>query len=45
VLPGSTASEAGIYAVYPHRRYLPAKVRALVDFLAEWFKSHDGSRS
>ncbi|GAB4358429.1 MAG: LysR family transcriptional regulator [Oricola sp.] len=41
VLPGSTSSEAGIYVVYPHRRYLPAKVRALVDFLADWFKSHE----
>lgn len=41
VLPGSTSDEAGIYAVYPHRRYLPAKVRALVDFLAEWFKARD----
>lgn len=30
--------ESGIYAIYPHRRYLPAKVRALVDFLADWFK-------
>ncbi len=28
----------GIYAVYPHRRYLPAKVRALVDFLAQWLR-------
>ncbi|MET1412824.1 LysR family transcriptional regulator [Roseibium sp. HPY-6] len=26
----------GIYAVYPHRRHLSAKVRALVDFLVEW---------
>ncbi|MCV0393817.1 MAG: LysR family transcriptional regulator [Rhizobiaceae bacterium] len=33
MLPGG-----GIFAVYPHRRYLPAKVRALVDFLAQWFK-------
>jgi len=31
----------GIFAVYPHRRYLPAKVRALVDFLARWFKEKD----
>lgn len=31
---------AGIYAVYPHRRYLPARVRVLVDFLAQWFKNH-----
>src|SRR5262245_51675292 len=23
----------GIYAVYPHRRFVPAKVRAFVDFL------------
>ncbi|MGB3387364.1 MAG: LysR family transcriptional regulator [Pseudaminobacter sp.] len=32
---------AGIFAVYPHRRYLPAKVRVLVDFLAQWFKPRD----
>lgn len=31
-------SDRGIYAVYPHRRYLPAKVRALVDFLYGWFR-------
>jgi len=41
VLPGSTPDEAGIYAVYPHRRYLPAKVRALVDFLADWFRAYE----
>ncbi|MCM2475880.1 LysR family transcriptional regulator [Rhizobium sp. CG5] len=28
----------GIYAIYPHRRYLPAKVRVLVDFLYGWFR-------
>src|SRR5690606_4340790 len=28
----------GIYAVYPHRRYLPAKIRVFVDFLVQWFK-------
>ncbi len=27
----------GIYAVYPHRRHLTAKVRAFVDFLVETF--------
>ena len=32
----------GIFAVYPHRRYLPAKVRTFVDFLAAWFKERDG---
>lgn len=30
----------GIYAVYPHRRYLPARVRTLVDFLANWIKQN-----
>lgn len=38
VLREFTASEGAIYAVYPHRRYLPAKVRALVDFLSECFR-------
>jgi DNA-binding transcriptional LysR family regulator len=32
----------GIFAVYPHRRYLPAKVRVLVDFLVHWFKTAEG---
>lgn len=30
--------DRGIYAVYPHRRYLPAKVRVFVDFLHGWFR-------
>ncbi|TCT35303.1 LysR family transcriptional regulator [Martelella mediterranea] len=29
---------AGIYAVYPERRYLPAKVRSFVDYLSKWFR-------
>ncbi|MBZ9818645.1 MULTISPECIES: LysR family transcriptional regulator [unclassified Mesorhizobium] len=33
----------GIFAVYPHRRYLPAKVRVLVDFLVQWFKTRDAA--
>lgn len=40
VLEGWTRSDAGIFAVYPHRRYLPAKVRVFVDYLAQWFKAH-----
>lgn len=32
--------DRGIYAVYPHRRYLPAKVRAFVDFLHAWFRQN-----
>lgn len=39
ILPGG-----GIFAVYPHRRYLPAKVRVLVDFLTQWFRKVDASR-
>lgn len=31
-------SGGGIYAVYPHRRHVPGKVRVFVDFLALWFK-------
>jgi len=30
----------GMYAVYPHRRHLSGKVRAFVDFLANWFERH-----
>ncbi|QPC85419.1 LysR family transcriptional regulator [Mesorhizobium sp. NBSH29] len=41
VLKDRTVSGGGIFAVYPHRRYLPAKVRLLVDFLAQWFKMHE----
>lgn len=33
-------NESGIYAIYPHRRYLPIRVRALVDFLAKWMREN-----
>jgi DNA-binding transcriptional LysR family regulator len=36
IIPGG-----GIFAVYPHRRYLPAKVRVFVDFLVHWFKQRE----
>jgi DNA-binding transcriptional LysR family regulator len=29
-----------LQAVYPHRRHLSGKVRALIDFLVEWFETH-----
>jgi len=36
--PGYTFdTDVAIYAVYPHRRYLAAKTRAFIDFLAEAF--------
>jgi DNA-binding transcriptional LysR family regulator len=31
-----------IHAVYPHRRYLSAKVRAFLDFLQEWLEPRAG---
>jgi DNA-binding transcriptional LysR family regulator len=38
LLPGYTfASDVAIYAVYPHRRFLPAKTRAFIEFLADSF--------
>jgi DNA-binding transcriptional LysR family regulator len=38
LLPGYTfGGDVAIYAVYPHRRYLPAKCRVFIDFLAESF--------
>jgi DNA-binding transcriptional LysR family regulator len=43
VLENWTPDGAGIFAVYPHRRYLPAKIRVFVDYLAQWFKTNCGS--
>jgi len=37
VLPDCCGPELGIYAVYPSRKHLSVKVRALVDFLVEAF--------
>ncbi|MHB8455826.1 MAG: LysR family transcriptional regulator [Acidiferrobacterales bacterium] len=35
LLPGFHAGELGIFAVYPHRKYLSVKVRSFVDFIAQ----------
>ncbi len=37
VLEGFVPDTAGVYALYPHRRHLPGKVRAFIDHLARWF--------
>jgi len=37
VLPDYCPPEISVYAVYPSRRYLSAKVRTFVDFLSEYF--------
>lgn len=39
VLPSWTSTEQGIYAVYPSARFIPAKVRAFVDFIARRLRS------
>jgi DNA-binding transcriptional LysR family regulator len=41
VLDGWMPRGGGIFAVYPHRRYLPAKIRVFVDYLAQWFKQRE----
>jgi DNA-binding transcriptional LysR family regulator len=38
LMPEYRAVELGVYAVYPTRRYLLPRVRAMVDFLAERFQ-------
>ncbi|GAA2829044.1 DNA-binding transcriptional LysR family regulator [Aminobacter aminovorans] len=40
VLDDRRLGGGGIFAVYPHRRYLPAKIRVFVDFLVQWFKTN-----
>jgi len=35
VLQDFVRQEGGVYAVYPHARYLPPKIRVFIDFLAE----------
>jgi len=37
ILPQWQADELAVYAVYPHRKFLPPKVRSFIDFLAERF--------
>jgi DNA-binding transcriptional LysR family regulator len=39
VLPGYRSIELGIYAMYPSRKHLTPKVRALVDFLVQAFRT------
>ena len=38
LLPRYNAGELGVFAIYPSRKHLSAKVRTLVDFLAQRFK-------
>ena len=40
VLEGSMPDGQSLQAVYPHRRHLAGKVRALIDHLVDWFETH-----
>lgn len=44
VLEEFVPRDAGIYAVFPHRRHLPARTRVFVDFLATWFRKNSPGR-
>jgi DNA-binding transcriptional LysR family regulator len=39
VLPGWSLPRGGVYAVYPPGRFVPAKVRAFIDFYSAWLKA------
>lgn len=38
VLPDVTLGERNYYALYPHARHMPAKVRAFVDFMVDHYR-------
>jgi DNA-binding transcriptional LysR family regulator len=40
VLTDRVPSGQTLQAVYPHRRHLAGKVRALIDHLVKWFETH-----
>jgi DNA-binding transcriptional LysR family regulator len=42
LMPEFKAVQLGIYAVYPTRKHVPAKVRVLIEFLAECFDDEPG---
>ena len=44
VLPECRGPEIGVYAVYPSRKHLSVKIRALVDYLASAFESPQWER-
>ena len=44
LLEDQIPSGGGIFAVYPHRRHVPGKVRVFVDFLSKWFKEQNRCR-
>lgn len=43
LMPSYRSVELGIYAVYPTRKHVPPKIRALIDFLITFFADTDKS--
>ena len=43
VLPDWELPQSTLYALYPDRRLLPMKVRAFIDFMADWFTKPEHS--
>jgi len=37
ILPDWEADELSVFAIYPHRKFLPPKVRSFIDFLSDRF--------
>ncbi|KEY59332.1 LysR family transcriptional regulator [Serratia sp. DD3] len=42
LLPGYSPQMMGIYGIYTSRRHMPATLRAMLDFLVEWFATDPG---
>ncbi|NQZ24136.1 MAG: LysR family transcriptional regulator [Colwellia sp.] len=40
ILPGYTTLEFGLFAIYPHRKYVAKKVRCFIDFALAQFSPH-----
>ena len=40
VLEAYELDDLGIYAIYPHRERMPAKLRVFIDHLAGWYDGH-----
>jgi len=42
LLPDYAPQVLGIHGIYSSRRQMPAALRAMLDFLVEWFRAHQG---
>ena len=40
LLPDQMPQAMGIHGVYSSRRQMPAALRAMLDFLVDWFRTH-----